>query len=447
MNTKPHEKRSIIALSAIFSFRMLGLFMILPIFAIYAPHYLGSTPTLVGLALGIYGLSQALLQIPLGTLSDRIGRKPVMIGGLLVFTLGSVVAALASSIIGVIIGRALQGMGAIGSTTLALLADLTRVENRSKAMAVIGLTIGCSFMLAMVIGPYLSAHYGFRSIFWVTALLALGGILMLLLLVPTPKQQLQHRDTCTVASALKTTLFNGELQALNLSIFTLHATLTACFLLIPHLITNQLYYLPILVLSFLSMLPLLLYAEKKRQDKPVLLTAIVVLICGQIGLGFSHSGSWLVYFSLWLFFTAFTLLEATLPAWVSKVAPTANKGTALGLYSTSQFLGIFAGGSIAGVLQAHLTSHAIIGFTLTLSALWLNVAIRMRKPEPYQTQLVDVSHLSDQQQRHLTEQLQEAPGVKEMILIVEHGIAYLKVDNKIADTTTLQKLALDFASE
>src|SRR3989344_45494 len=234
------KKSSILALAAIMSFRMLGLFMILPIFSLYTATLKGANPTLIGLALGIYGLMQACFQIPLGLLSDRWGRKPIIASGLLIFVVGSVIAALSHTIFGIILGRALQGAGAVGSAILALVADLTPDEDRTKAMALMGITIGFSFLLAMILGPLINATFHLSGIFWIAAVMGMTGILFLFWLIPQPPHLVTHQDVETVPSQLKNVLKNTQLLRLNLGICVLHSILTALFVAIPMLLTNQL---------------------------------------------------------------------------------------------------------------------------------------------------------------------------------------------------------------
>jgi MFS family permease len=265
------ERRAAVSLAGVYALRMLGLFMILPVFALYAEHLEGVTPALTGLAIGAYGITQALLQIPAGLLSDRIGRKPVIIGGLLLFALGSVVAAAADAIHMVILGRALQGAGAIAAAVMALTADLTREEQRIKAMAMIGMSIGLSFAAAMVLGPVLNEWVGVPGIFWITALLALGGIGIVAFLVPRPTVTRRHREAEAVPAQFGRVLRNAELLRLDFGILVLHTLLTASFVVLPLLLRDVLdlasanhwkLYLPVLAASVLVMIPFIFLAGR-----------------------------------------------------------------------------------------------------------------------------------------------------------------------------------------
>jgi len=439
----------VFSLAGLYSFRMLGLFMLLPVLALYGRDYSGSSPFLLGVALGAYGLSQALLQIPFGILSDRIGRKPVIAGGLVLFALGSVVAAQAETVYELIAGRALQGAGAIASAIMALVADLTTEENRTKAMAVIGISIGVSFSLALVLGPVVSRFGGLEAIFWLTALFAVVGLGMLLKLVPTPHRTRVHRDAGTVPQLFWQTLRNVELQRLNFGIFALHFALMASFVVLPVVLEDQLgvvrdqhwlVYLPLLVLAFLAMVPFIIIAERKRQMKLVFVAAIGLLAAMELALVFWQRSLPLTLTVLFLFFMAFNLLEACLPSLVSKVAPAGSKGTAAGIYSTSQFLGAFAGGVVGGWwLQDGAPTDVFIGCGVIV-LLWALVAVYMHPPRYLSSVLVSVAENDDLDAAE--SRLRELVGVEEVTLIEEERIAYLKVDSQRFDRNELRAMGL-----
>jgi len=381
------ERRAALSLAGIFSLRMLGLFMIYPVFALWAKQLPDATEFTIGLALGVYGLTQALFQIPLGFLSDRVGRKRIITAGLLLFAIGSVVAALSHSIYGIIFGRLLQGAGAVGSATLALAADLTREENRTKAMAIIGMTIGASFSLALVTGPILNRWIGVPGIFWLTAVLALLGIGVLYTLVPKPLVSRVHGEAEPVPALFKRVLTDRELLRFDFGIFVQHAILTASFLSVPFLLEQSgvtlhdqwFVYLPVLVVSVIFMVPLIIMAERGRM-KPIFLASVATLGVSQLLLLLGYGGLPVVIGALLAFFTAFNLLEASLPSLISRVAPAEAKGTALGIYSSSQFFGIFVGGALGGWLQGILGFIGVFGLCSVLAGLWLAVAIAMRPP-------------------------------------------------------------------
>lgn len=445
------ETRAAFSLAGIFSLRMLGLFMIYPVFTFYAKGLSGSTPTLIGLALGAYGLTQALLQIPFGFLSDRFGRKRMIAAGMLLFALGSVVAALSGSIYGVIFGRILQGAGAVGSTILALNADLTREESRTKAMAIIGLTIGLSFAVALVAGPVLNAWIGVSGIFWFTACLALVGISVLYGVVPNPPRARSHRDTQAVPALFKRVLTNSELLRLDFAIFSLHAILTASFIALPNLLLNVggihqdyqwVIYLPVLVVGVALMIPTIIVAEAKRQMKPVFVGAVAVLFITQAILAIDHSSLILIVALMVLFFAAFNIMEASLPSLISKVAPADAKGTAMGVYSSSQFFGIFVGGTIGGWAYGAGGTSGVFTFCAIVAAIWLLVAATMPKPRFARTHMVNVGQISDSEARRLAGEIETIDGVFEAVVVPDDGVAYIKFDGKMVDTDAFSRFSV-----
>lgn len=373
------ERRTVGSLALLYSFRMLGLFMVLPLLALYAADLPGATPVMLGLALGIYGLSQAALQIPLGWLSDRVGRKPVIVAGLVVFALGSVVAGQAESALGIVIGRFLQGAGAIASTVMALAADLTSEEQRTKAMAIVGASIGASFALALVLGPAVAASTGLAGVFYLTAVLAVLGVVIVLFLVPTPERQVGHKEVGARGQYLSRALLDPQLMRLNFGVFSLHFMLMACFLLVPTVLEESLriprdshwqVYLPILLLSVLGMLPMMRLAERGGYLREVFALAIVLVLVALAGFGFA-GGAILFYASLWLFFVGFNYLEATLPSLVSKVVFVDGRGTAMGIFSSCQFLGAFAGGAAGGYALQQWGATGLLLLCLIPGIVWL----------------------------------------------------------------------------
>lgn len=442
------ERHAAFWLAGVFSLRMLGLFMILPVFALYAEHLRGNTPALAGLAIGIYGFSQALFQIPFGFLSDRHGRKRIIYIGLLIFALGSVVAALADSIWGVILGRALQGGGAVSAAVMALAADLTREEHRTKVMAVIGVTIGLSFAVSMILGPALNGWIGVPGIFWLTALFAVLSMGVVRLLVPEPPAARIHHDAEPVAAQFGRVLFDGQLLRLNFGIFILHLLLTATFVAIPlalrdaGLASAQHWevYLPVLLLSMAIMAPFVILAEKYRRLKTVFLGAVLALALAEFGLLNLHATVLEMAALLLVFFSAFNLLEATLPSLIAKMAPADAKGTAMGIYSSSQFLGAFAGGALGGWLRGLLGLKGVFAFTTLAALAWLVVAWTMANPRYLSSYTLKVGDLDDAQALLLAQQLNKVRGVAEAVVVATEGVAYLKVDRNILDEPALQHL-------
>ena len=442
------ERRAISGLAGLYASRMLGLFMVLPVLALYADTLTGATPLLVGVALGIYGLTQATLQIPFGLLSDRIGRKRVIAMGLLIFAFGSVVAAMADSIGGVILGRALQGGGAVAAAIMALLADQTREKVRTAAMATIGLSIGVSFAIAMVLGPWLASWAGLSGVFWFTALLTLGGLLVRWRGVPPAPRRLRHRDVGLDRKQFKSVITRPDLWRLDLSIFALHLVLMAIFVAIPFRLLNAgvaveyhgLAYLGIMALSFVAMVPLVIIAEKRQRMRLMCLLAIGAIAASLASLGLSLSqGHWLFVW-LFVFFTGFNLLEATLPSMLSKLAPAGAKGTAMGVYSTSQFLGAFLGGTLGGLLANTWGLNAVFIGCAVLALAWWVAMWRMPSPPPLSSEVVALHDTQPDAINLLMEHLADVVGVEDVMVVPEERLMYLKVNRKELDQAALAKL-------
>jgi MFS family permease len=436
------EFRAASSLAAVFSVRLLGLFMIYPVFAAYARGLSGATPYLIGEALGIYGLSQGLLQIPFGLLSDRVGRKTMIVIGLVLFGIGSVIAAMSTSIGGVIFGRVLQGAGAVGSVILALVADLTAEDNRTKAMAIVGITIGASFMVALIIGPIVATFVGVAGIFWLMVALAVVGIAITQFVVPNPRVLRVHRDAETVPALIGAVLRDKELLRLDFGIFSLHAMLTASFLVVPGLLrhtlaisshSDWLVYLPVLLVSVVVMVPAIIVAERHRRMKGVFVSAVAGLAVSQALLYADAGNVYVLIAALIVFFSAFNIMEASLPSLITKVAPPAAKGTAAGLYSSAQFLGIFVGGIVGGFAHQHGGTHGVFALTVVLALLWLIAAATMRQPSYLTTRLVPIADGKASDAAGLAARLKQVPGVAEAVVIAEEKLAYLKVDSKVFD--------------
>ncbi|MDD2769199.1 MAG: MFS transporter [Methylococcus sp.] len=449
------EVRAAVSLAAIYMFRMLGLFMILPVFSIYARDLPDATPALIGLAISAYGLTQAIFQIPFGIWSDRFGRKPLIVIGMIMFAAGSVMAALADSIYGIVAGRALQGAGAVAGVVMALAADLTQEEHRTKAMALIGISIGVSFAFSMVAGPVLSGWIGVKGIFWVVSGLALLGIVVLYTAVPTPSASRFHRDTQAQPARFSSVLTNPELVRLDFGIFALHAILTATFVALPLILRDELHmdtpehwkiYLPVFVLSMFSMVPFVIVAEKKRQMKAVFLGFVLLTAAVDAGLAFITPTALGIGVLLYLFFTGFNLLEATLPSMISKVAPPDLKGTAMGVYSTTQFLGAFVGGAGGGWIQGHYGLPAVFLFCSAIALAWLAVAFGMQKPRHLSSLMVNLGEISTGAATDLSARLRGVPGIADAVVVPDDGVAYLKIERELLDRSRLESVLNEAAS-
>lgn len=436
------ELRIVASLAMLYVFRMLGLFMVFPVMMIYGLEYDAATPMLLGLALGCYGITQAIFQIPLGLLSDIWGRKPVIVAGLLVFAGGSLVAGLSDSVWGLIIGRALQGAGAIASAILALVGDLTSEQNRTRAMAAIGISIGISFSIAMVLGPVLAASGGLPAIFWLSTALALVGIAIIWGLVPDPPpNSTLPGEQRPAFRMLGSAMHNSDLQRLNLGIFALHFVLTATFVAIPLAFESAgiaasqhwHFYLPVMLLSFVAMVPFIYLAERKRRMKAVFVGAVAVLMIAELIMGLA-AGLWHRVIGLFVFFAAFNLLEATLPSLVSKQAPAGSKGTAMGVYSTCQFMGAAIGGVAGGFSYSYFGIAGVFWVSLAVCAIWLLVATSMKAPSHLTSMVLPQAH--DVEIESLRAHV---PGIVDAHWAREQALLYLKVDSERFHREHLQR--------
>ena len=382
----PVERRTGISLASIFALRMLGLFLILPVFSLHAKTMPGGDNlTMVGLAFGAYGLTQAVFQIPYGIASDLWGRKQVIVVGLLIYALGSFVAAWAPDMTWMVVGRVLQGMGAISAAVTALAADLTREEHRTKVMAMIGSSIGLVFALSLVGAPLLYGWIGMSGLFDLTGVFALAAIVLLLKAVPPAPAPQGHAKL-----PMRQVLFDADLLRLNFGIGTLHMIQMAMFVVLPHALVRHgglstaehwKVYLPAVLVSFVVMVPAIIAAEKKGWMRPIFVAAVALLVFVQIGLFLFGQNLWMLAFWLLLFFVAFNVLEATLPSLVSRTAPPAAKGAALGVYNTTQAIGLFIGGALGGYVAQNFGDNAVFAAAAGLAFLWLLVAISMNFPQ------------------------------------------------------------------
>jgi MFS family permease len=430
------ERRAAVSLAGIFGLRMLGMFLILPVFALYAKTLPGGeNHELIGLTLGMYGLTQALLLIPFGMVSDRFGRKPVIVVGLILFAIGSFYAATATDLWGILVGRALQGAGAISAAVMALLADLTREEKRTQAMALIGSSIGLAFAFSLAAGPVFYRWIGVPGMFAMTGGLALLAILVVLLVTPKPGKTAFHSDAQANPARLKDVLRQGELLRLNWGIFSLHAAQMAMFMVVPFALVqggleaprHWLVYLPVMLASLVIMVPAIIYGEKRGELKKVFVSAIALMFVAQVGLSLSMHLFWGVVTALFAYFIAFNILEASLPSLVSKIAPPESKGTAMGVYNTSQALGLFFGGAAGGWLAQHQGFGAVFAFCAGLMAIWLFLAARMAPPPRVKTQMFHVGTLTPEDAQRLASNLTVFTGVEAVTVLPEEGAVLLKV--------------------
>ncbi len=446
------ERRSTFALSSIFALRMLGLFMIIPVFSIAGQSYQYATPALIGLAVGIYGLSQAILQIPFSLWADRFSRKPLIILGLVLFALGGAIAAMSHTIYGVIIGRAIAGAGAVSAVVMALLADVTREEQRTKAMAVMGMSIGLSFVIAFSLGPWLTSQVGISGLFWVTTIMGIAAIFMLLLV---PKVTRHHRNFRQgYLAQLKQVIQMGDLNRLHVSVFSLHLLLTAMFIYVPSqliefanipLAKHGMVYLPLLVISLLFAFPSIIVAEKYRKMRGIFLTAILGIIAGLLILIFGYESKYILLLGLGLFFIAFNVMEALLPSWLSKSAPLQSKATAMGINASSQFLGAFFGGVLGGqLLMLHNTS---LGWSILagIAMIWLLISFGLAQPRYLSSIVLPLPELK--QTDEWTSKLLAIRGIEEVEVMAEQKVAYIKDDKQVIDDTGRQHLTHLIGSE
>ncbi|MFA5488500.1 MAG: MFS transporter [Candidimonas sp.] len=382
----PRERRASITLAVLFASRMLGLFLLTPVFAVAALAVPGGhDATRVGLAIGAYGLTQAVMQIPLGMASDRFGRRPVIVAGLLLFILGGVICALAASIDGIIVGRVIQGLGAVSAAITAWLADATRPEVRTRAMAMVGGSIGLSFAASLVLSPLLVGQFGLSGLFWAISLLGFVCLFIATFLVPAAPPNPIPIVQVSAAAVLR----HVDLLRLNFGVFCLHFILMAMFIVAPGMLselggydTTQLWkvYLPVILGSFVLMVPAVFYTETRREHKRALELAVAMLVTVLVVMPFAGRSFAAFCVTLTVFFVAFNVLEALQPSLVSRVAPSSYKGLALGFYNTAQSLGVFAGAVAGGLLVSLGTPMAVFYSAAALAFIWLLSAKGFKSP-------------------------------------------------------------------
>ncbi len=432
------EKRAAVSLASVFAFRMLGLFMLMPVLAIYGQSLEGFSPLWIGLAIGAYGLTQALLQIPMGWLSDKIGRKKVIVGGLVLFAAGSVVAATAESIQMVTVGRALQGMGAIASALLALAADLSRDEQRPKVMAVIGMCIGLSFAFAMLLGPMVAASFGIAGLFWLTAALAVLGILIVSFIVPSAVNKAPKGETTAAFSDIGELIRHPQLARLDLGVMLLHLSMTTLFVALPgQLIADGLQpdqhwqvYIPVLLLAFFLMVPVMIIAIRKEKEKQAFVGSIAMLILSMLVMALVADSAWMLALCMLGYFIAFNFLEATMPALVSRIAPANQKGSAMGVFSSSQFFGAFLGGILGGYIAQQSSAHAVFAAAALVGVIWLIIAWHMQVPPRSKVISLLTELGSDDEAEQLAARLVGLSGVMEATVVCDENRTYLKINEK-----------------
>ncbi|PPI88396.1 MFS transporter [Candidatus Pantoea edessiphila] len=445
------ELRAIFGLGMIFSLRMLGMFMVLPVLTTYGMALQDSNKTLIGIAIGIYGFTQAIFQIPFGLISDYIGRKSLIIFGLLLLILGSVISANSSSIWNIIFGRALQGSGAISAVVMALLSDLTREQNLSKVTTCIGINFGVTFATAMIISPVITNSFGLHSLFWIITFLSIISIFIVIFFVPHETNHVINREVGIVKDSLLKILANRKLINLNISIFFLHTLLMCILIILPYQLRQVNFplskhwqiYLTTMTIAFFLVVPSIMYAEIKKKIKPIFISGIIIILISIIILQNSKNYFWILIIGIQLFLFAFSLMESIIPSLVSKESPLGYKGTAMGFYSTSQFLGVSFGSSIGSWIYANFNSGTLLLFCITITIIWLLINLNMKEP-PYIISMhikmnKELLAISD-----IEKKLKEQPGISEVLVVLKEKSLYIKIDNKITNRKKIEKVLSTF---
>ena len=448
----PHEWRASTTLSGVYALRMLGMFLVLPVLAMYAASLPGTedNKTLVGLAMGIYGLTQALLQLPLGIASDKFGRKKTIYAGLVVFAAGSFLAAAADTLPLLVAARAIQGAGAVSAAVTALLADLTRDGVRTRAMAMIGLSIGLTFSISLVVAPMIADVVGVRGLFLLTGILTVASIGVVAFMTPDPEFSKLHEDTQAQPARIGEVLKNRQLLNLDFGIFALHAAQMALFTALPFAMTqlglekiqHWKVYLPSTVAGLVVMVPLIIIGETRNRLKQVFILGIVCIAAAQIGLLSGMHSVWLITVYLIVYFIGFNVLEASLPSMVSKIAPSDLKGTAMGVYNTMQSVGLFAGGAAGGLLFQKYGFVGVFAFCSTLMLLWLVLAVLSPAPKPVKNLSYPVGSVWQGNQEGLYRALSELEGVEDISFSFDRQTVYIKVLQKGFDQAAAEDIII-----
>lgn len=448
----PHEWRASTTLSGVYALRMLGMFLVLPVLAMYAASLPGAedNKTLVGLAMGIYGLTQALLQLPLGIASDKFGRKKTIYAGLVVFAAGSFLAAAADTLPLLVAARAIQGAGAVSAAVTALLADLTRDGVRTRAMAMIGLSIGLTFSISLVVAPMIADVVGVRGLFLLTGILTVASIGVVAFMTPDPEFSKLHEDTQAQPARIGEVLKNRQLLNLDFGIFALHAAQMALFTALPFAMTqlglekiqHWKVYLPSTVAGLVVMVPLIIIGETRNRLKQVFILGIVCIAAAQIGLLSGMHSIWLITVYLIVYFIGFNVLEASLPSMVSKIAPSDLKGTAMGVYNTMQSVGLFAGGAAGGLLFQKYGFVGVFAFCSTLMLLWLVLAVLSPAPKPVKNLSYPVGSVWQGNQEGLYRALSGLEGVEDISFSFDRQTVYIKVLQKGFDQAAAEDIII-----
>lgn len=446
----PEEWRASSSLAGVYALRMLGMFLVLPVLALYAATLPGTedNKVLIGLAMGAYGLTQAVMQLPLGMASDRFGRKKVIYAGLLVFAAGSFMAAVANSLEMLVLARAVQGAGAVSAAVTALVADLTREEVRTRAMAMIGLSIGLTFSFSLAVAPLLTRWIGVSGLFLLTAVLTLISIAVVAFVTPDPVRSKLHEDAQAQPARLGEVLRNGQLLRLNFGIFSLHAAQMALFTSLPFAMVAQgldkvqhwRIYLPATVIGLIVMVPLIIVGETRNKLKQVFIFGIACITAAQLVLWFGLSSLWWIALALVVYFIGFNVLEASLPSLVSKIAPSDLKGTAMGVYNTLQSVGLFVGGAAGGVLFQYFGFGGIFAFCIGLMLLWLWVATTAPAPKPVKNVVFSVPHAWHGCEDALHSALNTLDGVEAVNFSVDKQTVYIKALQKGFDEAAANQI-------